>query len=317
MSRSRFRYARAFTLVELLVVVAIIGILIALLLPAVQAAREAARRMQCTNNLKQQGVGLHNYHATHNHFPSGMLFWSNMHGYSWGAVILPFLEQGVVSAWLDYDKPYYAGYDDPSKSRNWETMQTPMQVYVCPSDPNGGGWTEVGTGGDENDARATSYSGVADTRSHLVNAWKNPRLDCNGMLFGNSAIRVRDVSDGTSHTLFVGEITGARGSINGKPAFYQQFIATLNMQNTADGINSPSTVPGGRDDSPTGNPITDSPTNRHYRMLTELGFSSFHPGGCNFLMVDGSVHFIEEHIEQSILSAMTTRAGGETVPSLD
>ena len=231
--------------------------------------------------------------------------------YSWSAVILPFLEQGVVSGQIDYDKPYW---DQPG---NWEMMKTRLEVYACPSDPHGGDWVEIGSGGGVNDARATSYSGVADTHFHLDTS-KTPLTNCcNGMFYANSAVRVGEVSDGTSHTLAVGEITGARGFSAGQPAFFQQFIMTQNMQSTEDGINSWNTVPGGRDDSPTGNPINDTPLNRHYRMFRELGFSSFHPGGCNFLMVDGSVHFIEEQIEQSLLTAMTTRAGGEPDQRLD
>ena len=133
------------------------------------------------------------------------------------------------------------------------------------------------------------------------------------MFFANSAVRVGDVSDGTSHTLCVGEITGARGSSGGVPAFFQHFIMTQNIQNTHDGINSWRTVPGGRDDSPTGDPIDGDGGNRHYELFEEIGFSSFHPGGCNFLMVDGSVHFLAETIAQPTLTALTTRAGMEPV----
>ncbi|MCX7426524.1 MAG: DUF1559 domain-containing protein [Planctomycetia bacterium] len=296
-----------FTLVELLVVIAIIGILIALLLPAVQAAREAARRMQCTNNLKQFGVALHNYHAAYQRFPPGMyaVLATTDWGFSWGAIILPYLEQGTFNDLLDYEKPYYM---EP----NWTAMQTRIEAFVCPTDPHGGDWIELGAGGTVNDARATSYAGVADSGLHLQPN-KNPREDCNGMFFGNKQVRVGDVADGTSHTLFVGEITGARGNSGGVPAFFQHFIATQNIQNTQDGINSWRTVPGGRDDSPTGDPIDGDGGNRHYELFDEIGFSSFHPGGCNFLMVDGSVHFLSETILQPTLSALTTRAGMEPV----
>ena len=106
---SKAGWRQGFTLVELLVVIAIIGILIALLLPAVQAAREAARRMQCTNNLKQIGIGLHNYHTANKAFPAGMIIMDRSYpwGWSWSAAILPYLEQAQLEKQIDYTRGYW------------------------------------------------------------------------------------------------------------------------------------------------------------------------------------------------------------------
>ena len=124
----RLGKSRAFTLVELLVVIAIIGILIALLLPAVQSAREAARRMQCSNNLKQMGVGLHNYMLSYDQtFPPGTYYGPNA-GWSWSALILPFMEQTAALNLVDFDY----GYNDPV---NGKATKTFIPVYHCPSWP--------------------------------------------------------------------------------------------------------------------------------------------------------------------------------------
>ncbi len=314
MRSERLLFRSGFTLVELLVVIAIIGILIALLLPAVQAAREAARRMQCTNNLKQQGVGLHNYHAAHNKFPAGMIVHANgTWGWSWSAAILPYLEQGQIEKQIDYTK----GYWDYTTSQNWYACEERLAAFTCPSDPRGGEWVDYGgpnpsdaKGGAEwKDFPAINYVGVADSVDHLQPS-KAPRQDANGVFFGNSKVAVGDMQDGSSHTLCAGEITGADGKhASGNEAYFGHFVGTHSIQDTSDGINSWNTVPGGR----AGDPIDGDGGNRHFEFFDEIGFSSFHPGGCNFLMGDGSVHFLEESIEVGILAAMTTRSDGETL----
>ena len=299
-----------FTLVELLVVIAIIGILIALLLPAVQAAREAARRMRCANNFKQTLLGLHNYHTTYQRFPAGAT-WNWGEGYyawSWSARILPHLEQGVLS--IDFNTAYHVqgGYEAGAHS---------LGVYNCPSDPHAGGWTELCSGFKQGgsaveDFRVTSISGVAD--SERWNRGDQYGINRDGMLYGNEEVRLSDVSDGTGSTLFVGEITGARGSHPTEgPGWFQHTWFTYNCQATGLGINGPTTVPGGRDDSPTGDPIDGDGGNRHDEMYTELGFSSWHPGGAHFGLVDGSVQFLLEDIDREVLHDLTTKAGGEVV----
>jgi prepilin-type N-terminal cleavage/methylation domain-containing protein len=312
---------RAFTLVELLVVIAIIGILIALLLPAVQAAREAARRIQCANNFKQIGIALHNYHSAYRCFPAGLIVFDYGGDYyswqfAWSAVIFPFAEEDVLFDQFDSTDVYWS-------SVNRLLGPQVIQMYTCPTDPNGGAWIETTSGSHmgpsaTDDFRAGSATGVADSITwsyahvHPGGRPKDPRPDGDGMMYGNSFVKIRDVTDGTSHTLMVGEITGARGRHPSQgPAYFQQWCISHNVQDTADGINGPGTVPGGRDDSPSGDPIDGDGGNRHIELFEEIGFSSFHVGGCHFTMTDGSVQFIGEEIDQAVLAAMTTRQGEE------
>ena len=297
-----------FTLVELLVVIAIIGILIALLLPAVQAAREAARRNSCSNNFKQAALALHNYHTVYNSFPPGDSWdWdAGIYGRAWSAVILPYVEQSSLTDKIDFSTEYW-------QTGGSEAGAYPLPVYNCPSDPHAGAWIEMVSSMQNGstpveDFRATNISGVADSIE-----WGMGPLGENkdGMLFANSSIRIGDVSDGTSNTLFVGEVTGAPGihPTHG-PAWYQNTWYTHNCQSTGQGINAPTTVPGGRSAS---DPIDGDGGNRHDEMNAELGCSSFHPGGCNFARVDGSTSFLVESIDPVLLHDLTTRAGGEVI----
>ncbi|MEA1950199.1 MAG: DUF1559 domain-containing protein [Planctomycetota bacterium] len=303
----------AFTLVELLVVIAIIGILIALLLPAVQAAREAARRIQCAGNFKQVGLGMHNYHATHQCFPAGTVWdWNKWRfGWSWSVSILPHLEAGVLSESIDFTADYYTeGGREPGAY--------PLAIYNCPSDPKAGSWVEWASGfhqgaTDVEDYRATNITGVADSVLWERNATHGE--DNDGMLFGNKQIRVSEVTDGTSTTLMIGEVTGARGRHPTQgDGWYQHIWFTYNCHDLKYGINGPATAPGGRND--VSDPIDGAgyPNNaRHVEFFNDLGFSSWHPGGCHFGMVDGSAHFITNDIDLTVLQQLATRAGGETV----
>lgn len=258
--------SRGFTLVELLVVIAIIGVLVALLLPAVQQAREAARRAQCINNLKQIGLAMHNYHDTHRSLPAGF---NNDLGWSWGAAILPFIEQkalydefGKTSILMDLSDP-----DILSATR------VKLDGFRCPSDPapdlNDKSVPNVGA--REEIAYASYVASMGTNKDATLGNLGT------GMFWAKSYIKLRDVIDGTSNTFLAGEreyqhsIGGiwAGTTTSGPGHSNKKFI--LASTHTGDGlINDPSKT---------------------------KGFGSMHPGGAVFLFVDASAHFIPETID--------------------
>jgi len=314
--KSNIRHPRsAFTLVELLVVITIIGILIGLLLPAVQSAREAARRLQCANNFKQVGLALHNYHTAHRCFPPGMIVrdgrwpsndscgtWRSgtYQGFSWGAFVLPYLEQNAVYDMIDFR----GWYSDAGNNRL--AGATRIAAYLCPSDAQDelvgccSGWTN---GSDANeDLYMTNMAGVADSSDWTCNGVAAKDLSVSdGLMVNRDGATIADVRDGTSNTLMIGEVTGG-----GPGSFRCHMWYTWDLLDTKDGINGPFTIPGG------GWPPDESSAGT-YTGFRDTGFSSFHPGGCNFVLADGSVHFLSENIASTVLKAMTTRSQAEVV----
>ncbi len=312
---------RGFTLIELLVVIAIIAILVALLLPAVQQAREAARRSSCKNNMKQIGLAMHNYHDTFGVLPPGYITKTPCIGtapagsypaswpacnlgevglYSWGALILPYVEQAPLFDLLNVgDTPLEV---NASGGATLAALQTPISVFQCPSDP-GPGLNDYESPTDKYDFRIRDTSGndVEIARSDYVmvaNAWDSttPAVVAtrygppHGVGFANSRIKFRDITDGTSNTLLVGErayiykgvnkvggatVVGFSGANNVQSSSYSRKgngLAALGI--TYNGINA---VVGGEHDV--------------------RGFSSNHTGGCHFVFCDGSVHFLSENID--------------------
>jgi len=302
----------AFTLIELLVVIAIIAILIALLLPAVQQAREAARRTQCRNNMKQIGLALHNYHDTHRTFPPGF----TIHGAGWTYFILPFIDQAPLYNSLDNDFSTYAGSgsvtDSIFRTEPYETAcETVIEAYRCPSsnssqEDNSGidsrvpcSYTACGSGTDDNDGFSTSNAGSIG----------HPTVARNGCFYRNSKTQVRDIVDGTSNTVGVGEV--AVGSLGG--ALSDHWYIGSTVIESEDPINGSSPIDFGEDFSEfigsLGVPINNFVASQT-ASAGELDFSSFHEGGCHVLLMDGAVRFLSENLDFTTANHLGQRNDG-------
>ncbi|MGA2033290.1 MAG: DUF1559 domain-containing protein [Thermoguttaceae bacterium] len=317
----------AFTLVELLVVIAIMGVLVALLLPAVQAAREAGRRLQCKNNLKQIGLALQNYHDSQRSFPAGYtsqvgpggLADDKGPGWGWAARILPYLELGNLYGQIHFG----TDITDPLHAT---VRATSIPAFLCASDI---GKTVFSV--DSHDDSGSYSSFVTDTQgnpvqvahSNYVGVFGNPEITPDpgflstdpdrdithqGMFYRNSAVRIADVTDGTSHTLFVGERCST--------------LAYATWTGAVTGGQVPPKTPDTMNYGPEGAPIlvlghtgdaSDVPPHTPNSPVNHVDdFWSRHPQGVNFLFVDGSVQIIDNLISPPVWWALGTRAGGET-----
>ena len=311
-----------FTLVELLVVIAIIGILVALLLPAIQAAREAARRTQCTNNLKQLALGIHNYADANKRFPSGFI--SSLPAipeatsaaersvWTWGALLLPYVEQGAVHATLRVGD--LALWQSLATPEGFAALRTPIPTFVCPSDVGpelndfGGKYAGTGDVYPTNSPQFRSYEKcvTSDGTNRIEIAKSNyvgvtsvgdsmtpPSGDFVsygepvGVFFWNSSISFRDIVDGASNTGMLGErcyrfqnlLMGAGTVFGCSP------VATAYSSRTR-AINSALGIPYWG--------INQTVTAWQHQ---NRGFSSVHPGGVQFAVCDGSVRFISDTID--------------------
>jgi prepilin-type processing-associated H-X9-DG protein len=309
-------------LIELLVVIAIIGVLIALLLPAVQSAREAARRAQCTNNLKQIGLAMHGYHNTHGQFPPGYLTLIGGNalmgapdpltrdtgpGWAWGSMLLPFLEQGTTAQALNFDLPCQF-------PANTTGVRTNIAVFLCPSASNNTPTYDV------LDEEGTTVFGTF-SRSHYVanagrqEAWAYAVDDwsklSDGPIYRNSRIRVANVTDGLSNTIFAGEHSPVLsdktwvGVVPGSvicptPRFAFSFCDVAATQVLVHSGPNPWEDP----------PLIHPPNARTCKLCQMY---AEHPGGCNVLMGDGSVRFAADRINQATWMALSTIAGGEVI----
>ncbi len=297
----------AFTLIELLVVIAIIAILIALLVPAVQRVREAASRTQCRHNLKQIGVGFHNYHSVQNCFPPG--FTSKAAsvdgpslgpGWGWGAHLLPYLEQDNLYRQIDFGR-------DIADPVNAQARTTSLAIFLCPSDsPLRLTTVANGAGNPICEVAFGNYVGMAGV--YEVSGYPDTSNGAAGVLLRNSKVRVTDITDGSSGTLLVGErawmwqgkvrspVTTWVGAVTNavipqtlNPALGFEVEGVMVLTNSG-------TVAEGRVPNNTFDHVEDA--------------SSNHISGVNFLFADGSVRSIDNTISPRVWVGIATRSGG-------
>jgi prepilin-type N-terminal cleavage/methylation domain-containing protein/prepilin-type processing-associated H-X9-DG protein len=322
---------RGFTLVELLVVIAIIGVLVALLLPAVQAAREASRRSQCLNNLKQIGVAFQNYHGVFNRFPWGAV---NHEGSMWSYYTMPYMEQTTIQSLVDLgakngeltdDSLNWAHPGPYSRStvsglrgnKNLLACETPVSVYQCPSAAFDRGQYDTSQDGFVvMERQPCSYIGSA---SGLVINQNGPEPDVrnrhdkmkklDGVLSGQSEVGIKDILDGTSNTMLVGEaahdfaeverLGGTRENRIGNRKDHWYFgsddIDTNESFDLSEAMGS-TAVPMNFQNQNPGSVVCASPNSAECQKV-QLAFGSVHPGGMNMVRCDGSVEFLSEDID--------------------
>lgn len=303
-----------FTVIELLVSTAVISVLVSLLVPAVQTAREAARQTQCRNNLRQLGLALHNFESTHQVFPASG--WTkagrtNPAGkyVSWRASILPFVEESTAFETYRFDQDWW--HPD-----NVDVGTMPVSLFLCPSTPTHPGISQANAKSPrpamsfEHPIARTDYEAIMGVRQAIDSArYQNKQLT-RSVMHRNSNVRFADITDGSSNTIVLSECAA-------RPFVYRRRNRASDSQNdqgfgwidsesafSLDGSSADGRVQGlGPELSPV--PLNATNENEPY---------SFHQNGAMFVFADGHTAFLSESIDLRILAAMVTKAGGEVLP---
>ncbi|QDU64934.1 putative major pilin subunit [Planctomycetes bacterium Pan216] len=312
---------RGFTLVELLVVIAIIGVLVALLLPAIQQAREAARRSQCANNFKQLGVALHNYHDAHGAFPpavittedAGNVCNPNTGGRDasrapWTVMLLPFMDEQQRYDRFNFEQPFPYGMNTSGVGHNGigaaniPQVLDPLAKFQCPSDPLSGNTPRnnyfacMGGGPQPPTGEDAAYPCANNDAGLQLAVFFN-----NGTMFINSKVRLASLSDGSAKVFALGESV-YQNARSGFPSAYNTWATGTHpgtgrwvmLSSTAAAVDSINSRPFNR--GTTGNWVDQN------RL-----FGSHHPGGCYFAMGDGSTHFVSETIDLQVYRQLAAR----------
>lgn len=338
----------AFTLVELLVVIAIIGVLVALLLPAVQAAREAARRSQCINNQKQVALACLNFQTARGSFPMGSSIAAKRqpsHGFSWHVAALPYIEAANIGdefAQRLKDLAANSGGSTDFYALQGQINQLEVSFYQCPSDNP----TEL-KDKYAKDLSASSYVGVAgsggsrapDTSQDSQDLFyffadtggTQGHVNHDGMFYLGSRVKPKDITDGTSSTMLIGErwysvrawtigaywVTGIGSGFNKKPPegpYFGQYGFAFKNVTRRYPINASLDSVGYYHLHRNGEERIDKPASASATMATnDLLFGSFHSGGAVFAFADGSVHFLSDGIDLDTYEALASRNGEELV----
>ncbi|MDB5335631.1 MAG: hypothetical protein JWN70_1250 [Planctomycetaceae bacterium] len=300
--RSSCRRTRGFTLIELLVVIAIIAVLIALLLPAVQQAREAARRSQCKNNLKQLGLAMHNYHDTYNTFVFGQVNWKsspNDNRLCWFQSVLPYLEQTALFNQINFSTTTYQSFVTTNVA-----IMTAIPVFMCPTDPNSGKRQVAAN------VRGfySNYLPVHGSTFYF-NAVSDPApiAPQNGMFYFQSKTQMRDVTDGLSNTAMMGEINlTSEANYDARGRVWESYdgntqVSTLYPPN--------STIGDWVDQGCVDVPRTPCRTSGSY----EMSVRSNHVGGAHIILGDGGVRFVSDNINTLTFNYLGARNDGQVM----
>lgn len=343
----RSQIARGFTLIELLVVISIIAVLISLLLPAVQGAREAARRSQCMNNLKQIGLGLHQYENVHSVFPPGSILYAipsvdcQQRGFSLFSLLLGSIEQSNVYNAINFQLVSGGMYNGVNAGASNRTgLVARINTFVCPSD---GVQTPYDISVSDNGYSQCSYAGVSGT----LDVWRwwygcwpgrttNPSIEADGVFGPNLSVSVPKISDGLSNTIFIGETSRF---VNDPDPVFNTWSRSLYFASVLSGVTRPqgtaSVVPKLNAGIAIPQPFAVAGElglgawmwDPMYLDMGQFGFRSMHPGGVMFLFGDGGVRFIKNSVDMGspdvanqnpgLLRKISTIKGGEVISNGD